>query len=127
MDKSHVSLEQKVCPVCGVTFDSGAILLDRRLRQSMERTTITGWDLCPDHQAKYDEGFIALVECDEAKGSGNKPDEVWRTGPIVHIKQEAFDRVFDIPSTSGDGTMMPFMWIAADVTKILTDMSPQVH
>ena len=37
-DKSHVSLEQHVCLVCGTAFDTGAILLDKRLRASMERT-----------------------------------------------------------------------------------------
>jgi len=34
-DKSHVSMEQHVCLVCGVTFDPDAILLDKRLRASM--------------------------------------------------------------------------------------------
>ncbi|WP_430522156.1 hypothetical protein [Pseudomonas aeruginosa] len=46
-DKSHVSLEQHVCLVCGTAFDTGAILLDKRLRASMERHTATGWGLCP--------------------------------------------------------------------------------
>lgn len=41
-DKSHVSLEQHVCLVCGTAFDTGAILLDKRLRASMERHTATG-------------------------------------------------------------------------------------
>ena len=49
-DKSHVSLEQHVCLVCGTAFDTGAILLDKRLRASMERHTATGWGLCPEHQ-----------------------------------------------------------------------------
>src|SRR3546814_5168048 len=44
-DKSHVSLEQHVCLVCGVAFDTGAILLDKRLRASLERHTATGWGL----------------------------------------------------------------------------------
>src|SRR3546814_1103109 len=44
-DKSHVSLEQHVCLVCGTAFDTGAILLDKRLRASMERHTKTGWGL----------------------------------------------------------------------------------
>jgi len=46
-DKSHVSLEQRVCLVCGTTFDTGAILLDKRLRQHLDRHTVTGWGLCP--------------------------------------------------------------------------------
>jgi len=43
--KSHVGMEQKVCPVCGQAFDTGVILLDKRLRNSLERKTVTGWDL----------------------------------------------------------------------------------
>ena len=49
-DKSHVSLEQHVCLVCGAGFDTGTILLDKRLRASMERHTAIGWGLCPEHQ-----------------------------------------------------------------------------
>ena len=30
-DKSHVSMEQHVCLVCGVAFDTGAILLDNQI------------------------------------------------------------------------------------------------
>ena len=45
--KSHVGMEQNVCPVCGKAFDTGTILLDRRLRNSLERKTVTGWSLCP--------------------------------------------------------------------------------
>ncbi len=53
-DKSHVSLEQHVCLVCGKAFDTGAVLLDKRLRASMEHHTKTGWGLCPEHQKLSD-------------------------------------------------------------------------
>ena len=49
-DKSHVSIEQHICLVCGAAFETGSILLDRRLRASMEHHTKTGWGLCPEHQ-----------------------------------------------------------------------------
>lgn len=52
-DKSHVSLEQHVCLVCGTVFDTGAILLDKRLRTSMKLHTAT---LCPEHQKLFDDG-----------------------------------------------------------------------
>ena len=102
-DKSHVSLEQHVCLVCGVRFDTGAILLDRRLRASMERHTATGWGLCPEHQKLSDEGFVALVECDPqrsgspAGGGRVKPEQAYRTGRLAHLKREAFAQVFDVP------------------------------
>ena len=58
-DKSHVSLEQRVCMVCGTTFDTGCILLDKRLRASMEQHTTTGWGQCTEHQRLFDEGYVA--------------------------------------------------------------------
>ncbi len=49
-DKSYVSLEQHVCLVCGHAYDTGNLLLDKRLRASMQRHTTTGMGLCPDDQ-----------------------------------------------------------------------------
>ncbi len=54
-DKSHVSLEQQLCLVCGTAFDTGNILLDKRLRASMKHHTTTGWGLCPKHQRLFSE------------------------------------------------------------------------
>ena len=102
-DKSHVSLEQHVCLVCGTRFDTGAILLDRRLRASMERHTATGWGLCPEHQKLSDDGFVALVECGPQRsgspaGDGRvKPEQAYRTGRLAHLKREAFAQVFNVP------------------------------
>ena len=102
-DKSHVSLEQHVCLVCGTRFDTRAVLLDRRLRASMERHTATGWGLCPEHQKLSDDGFVALVECDPqrsgspAGGGRVKPEQAYRTGRLAHLKREAFAQVFDVP------------------------------
>ncbi len=51
-DKSHVFLEQHVCLVCGKALDTGAVLLDKRFRASMERHTKMGWGLCPERQGR---------------------------------------------------------------------------
>ncbi|MGR4870273.1 ATPase [Variovorax sp. LARHSF232] len=102
-EKSHVSLEQRVCLVCGASFDTGSILLDRRLRASMKRHTVTGWGLCAEHQKLSDDGFVALVECDPKRSgspSGNgrmKPEQAYRTGRLAHLKREVFARVFNVP------------------------------
>ena len=100
-DKSHVSMEQHVCLVCGVAFDTGAILLDKRLRASMERHTVTGWGLCAEHQKLADDGFVALVECDPQRsgspGGRLKPEQAYRTGRLAHIKRHVFTQVFNVP------------------------------
>ena len=84
-DKSHVSLEQHVCLVCGTAFDTGAILLDKRLRASMERHTATGWGLCPEHQKLADDGFVALVECDPQR-SGSQACVFVEPGVIEQLQ-----------------------------------------
>jgi len=101
-DKSYVSLEQHLCVVCASPFDTGSILLDRRLRSSMERHTTTGWGLCPEHQRLHAEGFVALVECDpqrsgvpSSKGQ-MKPEQAYRTGRLAHLKRDAFARAFNV-------------------------------
>ncbi|MGV7186984.1 ATPase [Xanthomonas axonopodis] len=100
-EKSHVSLEQHVCLVCGSAFETGAILLDRRLRASLERHTATGWGLCPEHQQLFDAGFVALVECDPQRSGSPatdrvKPEQAYRTGRLAHLKREVFAEVFNV-------------------------------
>lgn len=94
--KSHVSMEQHVCLVCGVTFDTGSILLDRRLKASMESHTVTGWGLCPEHEKMHEDGYVALVECEgEQAGSSVRPEDARRTGQVAHIRRSAWPNVFD--------------------------------
>lgn len=102
-DKSHVSLEQRVCLVCGVSFDTGSVLLDLRVRARLEHRTTTGWGMCIEHQRLADEGYVALIECDpERSGLSASEDRVmpgaaYRTGRVAHLKREVFARVFARP------------------------------
>jgi hypothetical protein len=102
-DKSHVSLEQHVCLVCGKAFDTGTILLDKRLRASIEHHTKTGWGRCPEHQKLSDDGFVALVECDPqlsdspAGAARMKPDLAYRTGRLAHLRCTVFTQMFNVP------------------------------
>jgi hypothetical protein len=92
-DKSYASMEQKLCVVCCETFDTGSILLDRRLQASMKRVTVTDYGLCPKDQAKFDEGYVALVEVDESKSKASpdgklKMENAHRTGRVLHIRRK---------------------------------------
>lgn len=101
-DKSHVSLEQHICQVCGTTFDTGNILLDKRLRASMSHHTTTGWGLCSEHQKMFSEGFVALIEFDPARSGNPRGGEsldlkdAYRTGRLAHIKRTAFNAIFNV-------------------------------
>lgn len=116
-DKSYVTLEQQICPCCGKTHDTGAILMDMRVRKTFERHTVTGWSLCSECTAKNKEGYINLVVCDINKGSGVNPDQVWRTGEIIHIKREAFGRIFNCAAPKS------FAWIDIDSAEKIKAMT----
>ena len=100
-EKSHVSLEQRLCLVCGVAYDTGSILLDKRLRASLAHFTTTGWGLCPEHQKLSDDGFVAPVECDPQRsgspGDRLKLEQAYRTGRLAHVKRDVFATVFNVP------------------------------
>lgn len=95
MEKSHVSLGFKVCPVCGKEVDD-CVILDKRLKNTLERKTYIGLQLCDEH---LKEGFVQLIEIDSTKSSN---ESVFRTGRTALVKNETFQNIFDktIPSKS---------------------------
>ena len=121
--KSHVGMEQKVCPVCGRAFDTGMILLDKRLRNTLERKTVTGWDLCPEHAKLWERGYIALVECDPEKskftGETIKPKDAYRTGRVVHIRKKAAQQIFNMEMT------LPVAFVEPGVVDMLEKMQKE--
>lgn len=84
-EKSHVSMEQRQCVVCGECYDTGSILLDKRLRASMERNTVTGLGVCPKDTK---EGFIVIME----SADGKQP-----SGPMAHMRRAVFEKFFNVP------------------------------
>lgn len=99
IDKSHVTMEQQACLVCCKMFDTGSILLDKRLRPRFEHHTVTGWGFCPEHRKLKDDGFVALIEIDPDKSGSQpyKPHTVWRTGTLAHVRAEVWAHIFDVP------------------------------
>ena len=96
--KSHVSMEQQVCIVCCETLDTGAILLDRRLRDSLEPHTTTGFGMCDQCAAKKAEDYVAIIAVDPAQSeyllNGNISSEgAYRTGKVVHMRSPAFRQI----------------------------------
>lgn len=124
--KSYVTVEQHLCIVCGKPFDTGAILLDKRMKDRFEHTTLTGNGLCPEHKKLHDEGYIAMVEVDPTKSTvpeGNlmKPEDAYRTGKIAHIRREVYGKVFvNVPTPDG-----PMAFCESDVMKYLESLMPK--
>ena len=104
-EKSHVSMVQKICIVTGKAFDTNELLLYTRLKESLERHTITGWGISPEVQEKLDEGYIALVGVDEKKSTITngiiKPEDAFRIGEVIYVKEEVFFKIFDMEAPKG--------------------------
>ena len=103
MEKSYVTLEQAVCPACGKTHDTGALLLDRRLRNLFDMHTPTHFDPCPECKTKLEEGYILLVEVDPTKSefqeeSKIKPQDAYRTGRMISMRRNIFEMIFVLPA-----------------------------
>ena len=125
MEKSHVSLETHICLVCGCTYQTGDLLLKKDMRPTLNNETLTGNGLCDEHQKKYDEEYIALIEIDPDKSTHLtkkhllKPGEAYRTGKIFHLSLKAFKQIFDTKTTyevEGKIKMIPMIFIEPEVS-----------
>lgn len=98
MSKSHVSLEQKACVICGELYETNAVLLDKKLKPSLEKHTVTGWGLCKTHQELKNKGYVALIGCNNTGGAEGyiKADNANRTGEVAHVRNEVFTKIFDV-------------------------------
>ncbi len=112
-DKSYVTMETKLCMICGCQYATGALLMDQRLRPLFDRDTCTGWGMCDEHRAAIKEGFVGLIEVDEAKSTTNPngqimPDDAYRTGRVVLVKRDALKRALTNMEL-GDDTLFLFI------------------
>lgn len=100
MDKSHVSMETSICPVCGEENETGNILLDTRLRERFDKYTSTSWEMCASCQEKIDAGYIALIVARNPRGKDTLSNkDAHRTGEILFVRKTAFTDIFsaDLP------------------------------
>jgi len=123
MSKSFVTMEQHICMVCGQPYDTGALLLDRRLSNRFEQKTVTGSGICPEHETMHNDGFLALVEADPSKstiGWDGKiaPEKAYRTGTIAHIRRTVARQIFNAPIPDD----LPMVFVDPDVIAKLQGM-----
>ena len=124
-DKSYVSIEKKQCPVCGTLHDVG-ILLDKRLRDSMEQSTVTGYDLCPEHKELHEKGFIALVvpAISPAEGVTRLKVETARSGKYLHIKRELLKNI--LVNFPAEHIERPMLFIGEDTFNWFEQQTNQI-
>ena len=112
MSKSHVGMGFSLCPVCAVKHDE-VLLLDKRLKDTLERENFMGWAMCAEHEKLRAEGYVALIEVKgEPTGKTASLAEVQRTGMIAHVKGEVFTRIFDAPMPPQGIAFVPEGFIA---------------
>jgi hypothetical protein len=125
-EKSHVGMEALVCAICGTRFETGNILLDRRMKDTLPRIAVTGFGTCDECKEKLQAGYLALVEASApAHGrSALQPHEANRTGKIAWMKHAAFKAVFQQPLPTGkDGRVLPMVFIEPGTVDALAKMS----
>lgn len=96
-DKSYVSLEKSICPICGKEFETGNLLLDKHLQNRFDKYTLTGFSMCPEHQKMLDDGYLFFIEVKngETMESHLKIEDADRTGRLACIKKEAAQKIFN--------------------------------
>ena len=98
MSKSHVTIEQKMCPITGNVWETGELLFDKKMRNKFENNTITGYAFSPEAQEQLDKGFVALVEVNEEKSKNTngkaKMEDAHRTGRLCYLKREVATELF---------------------------------
>lgn len=69
-NKGWVGLEERICPVCGRRYQTGRLLLDKRMRKIYPSSMLTGWGLCPEHEREMEDGHAFLLECGPQDAQG---------------------------------------------------------
>lgn len=88
MEKSYVSMG--TCPIC--QKENGTILMDKRIKDSLERFTPT-LEPCDKCDKEYLTDGIMLV--------GKKSKEAKEVEGIAVIKKSAFKKLFNLPTPTG--------------------------
>jgi hypothetical protein len=102
--QGETRVEHKWCVVCGKEYDAGGlvVLTAKQLKElpagrKNSHTILTGSGLCPEHQGRFDEGYVAVVAIDITKSDNPPtPSGARRTGGVALVRREALKRIFDV-------------------------------
>lgn len=98
MEKSYVSLEQKLDPITGEIHDYNCgLIMDERLRKKFHRNTITGYGYSEKTEKMLNDGYVACIEVSNKNifdQKTMKQEEASRTGRIAWIRKKVADQMF---------------------------------
>lgn len=97
-EKSFVTMVDKICIVTGKQFHANELMMDLRLKDSLDKYTLTGYGISPEVQEKLDDNYIALIGFDSSKTTPNPKlyNDFHRTGDIMYIKANVFENIFTV-------------------------------
>lgn len=111
MSKSYVTMEQKVCLICRLTFETNCILLDTRMQERFEAHTITGTGQCDECIGMNNKGYVALVGANGPRDGGDtlEPEDAVYTEEYLWLQRYVAEQIIDT-----DLTDWPFVYIEPD-------------
>lgn len=121
-DKSHVGMGFLVCPVTGEKH-SESVLLDKNMKDRLEKENFMGYAYCPEVAAKIAEGYVCLIEIKntnpddkEAVESKLSLQSADRTGTYVFIKKELAQDMFGVEEAD------EVQFVSSEIITFLTDL-----
>ncbi len=83
------------CPVCTQTFPTGKTIEDTAARVVHDGQHLTGLGWCPDCAARRGDGFVAMIEIEEADvlpdNTPLRADKPRRTGRIGFLRRQVWE------------------------------------
>lgn len=97
-----VAIAKHMCPVCGKTHTHNSEILLHKQLKSIPQDIVTEYGLCEEDQAKFDDGYVALIEVDNEHTNNPKQDKLKlenanRIGTITHIRRHVLDQIINSP------------------------------
>lgn len=124
MGKSYVSVEIVQCLTCCESRDKG-IILDTRLKSSLEAKTLTGYETCDTCQARMDEGYVALIAANnpqvDSRDHITDPSKANTTGEVIWVPTEYFQQIFDVQVPDEK-----LAFVEAEVTRLIVESNEDI-
>lgn len=104
MKKSYVAMEKAVCPVCGKLFETGCILMDCGLQNSLDaHGVVTHYEPCDECNKMLKEYIACIVVLNSPDGKESiSVEDAERTGEVLWLKRETAWKLFGMSEEQKD-------------------------